>query len=70
MNADEIKQEETLSPIDYSILMKDTLTSIKEGVEALEQLVGELNEIEILVEKLKTALDYLFYLEDNRRTIV
>jgi hypothetical protein len=70
MNADEIKQEETLSPIDYSILMKDTLTSIKEGVEALEQLVGVLNEIEILVEKLKTALDYLFYLEDNRRTIV
>jgi hypothetical protein len=66
----EIKEAESISPIDYAILMKETLTSIKEGLEMLEQITGELSELEVLVEKFKTALDYMFYLEDNRRTIV
>lgn len=67
---DNEKIEEVISPIDYATLTKELLISIKEGLEALKLLVGELSELEIEVAKLETALDYMFYLEDNRRVIV
>ena len=53
---------EGVSPTDYAVLMKDVLIRIKDNAEAINEL-----SISNLAD---TALDYLFYLEDNRRVII
>ena len=59
--ADEVLIE-GISPTDYAVLMKDVLIRIKDNAEAINEL-----SISNLAD---TALDYLFYLEDNRRVII
>ena len=53
---------EGISPTDYAVLMKDVLIRIKDNAEAINEL-----SISNLAD---TALDYLFYLEDNRRVVI
>ena len=59
--ADEVLIE-GISPTDYAVLMKDVLIRIKDNAEAINEL-----SISNLAD---TALDYLFYLEDNRRVVI
>ena len=47
---------------DYKLLMREVLARIYDVAEGLEQ--------PNLINLTKTAQDYLFYLEDNRRTII
>lgn len=55
----ESPKEETIDT-DYAVLMKDVLLRLREAV-------GDDPNARNLV---TTALDYLFYLEDNRRVIL
>jgi hypothetical protein len=52
---------------DYAILMRETLAQLQDGLDNLDALVIQVPHLKNLV---KVAQDYLFYLEDNRRTIV
>jgi hypothetical protein len=52
---------------DYAILMRETLAQLQDGIDNLDALVIQVPHLKNLV---KVAQDYLFYLEDNRRTIV
>lgn len=56
----------TESPVDYAVLMKEVLMRIKEGIN----MEGEALDIANLSNLTNTALDYLFYLEDNRRVLM
>ena len=58
---------EEVSPIDYAVLMKDILIRLQEGINNLDATVISVPNLQNLVH---TALDYLFYLEDNRRVIM
>jgi len=55
---------EGVSPVDYSVLMKETLNQIQGA------LLSEQTRNEYLLNLVNTAIDYLFYLEDNRRVIL
>jgi uncharacterized pyridoxamine 5'-phosphate oxidase family protein len=52
---------------DYALLMRETLAQLQDGIDNLEATVIQVPHLKNLV---KVAQDYLFYLEDNRRTIV
>lgn len=52
---------------DYAVLMRDTLTKIQDSVELLDATVIQVPH---LINLIKTASDYMFYLEDNRRVIL
>lgn len=52
----------TQTDTDYRLLMREVLARIYDVAENLEQ--------PNLINLTKTAQDYLFYLEDNRRTII
>ena len=52
---------------DYAVLMRETLTQLQDGIDMLEATVMSVPHLKNLV---RVAQDYLFYLEDNRRTIV
>jgi hypothetical protein len=54
----------TTTKTDYAVMMKDTLNQI------LGTLLAEQPQSEYLIGLTRTAMDYLFYLEDNRRVIV
>jgi hypothetical protein len=54
----------TQTVTDYAELMRDVLTKLQDGLEVLEL------EVPNLINLTKTAQDYLFYLEDNRRVIL
>jgi hypothetical protein len=58
------KPVETVSPVDYVVLMRGTLTELQ-GL--LDQ---DVYESEYALNLIKTAIDYLYYLEDNRRVIL
>lgn len=60
----ESKPVEGVSPVDYAELTKRTLTELQ-GL--LEQ---DVYESEYALNLIKTAIDYLYYLEDNRRVIL
>jgi uncharacterized pyridoxamine 5'-phosphate oxidase family protein len=62
---DEVKIVEIRT--DYAVLMRDTLAQLQDGIDNLDMLVLPVPNLKNLV---KVAQDYLFYLEDNRRTIV
>lgn len=62
---DEIKVVEIRT--DYAVLMRETLAQLQDGIDNLDMLVLQVPHLKNLV---KVAQDYLFYLEDNRRTIV
>jgi hypothetical protein len=66
MDNDE-KPKEGLSKVDYAILMRGTLTQIQDVIEAKQDKDEQDLHLNNLV---ATALDYLFYLEDNRRVII
>jgi len=55
---------EAQSPIDYAVQMKETLNQL------LGALLSEQTRNEYLINLTNTAIDYLFYLEDNRRVIL
>lgn len=57
----------TQTVTDYAVLMRDVLTKLQDGLEMLEATVIAVPN---LINLTKTAQDYLFYLEDNRRTII
>jgi hypothetical protein len=61
--ADEVVKE-TVSPIDYALLMRETLVKIQAGLES------PTIDVPNLLNLVSTANDYLFYLEDNRRVIL
>lgn len=52
---------------DYAVLMRDVLTKLQDGLETLDATVIQVPN---LINLTKTASDYLFYLEDNRRVII
>jgi hypothetical protein len=52
---------------DYAVLMKETLIKIQDSVVLLDATVIQVPH---LINLIKTANDYLFYLEDNRRVIL
>jgi hypothetical protein len=54
----------TTTKTDYAVMMKDTLNQI------LGALLAEQTQNEYLISLTRTAMDYLFYLEDNRRVIL
>ena len=56
----EEKPQESLVNTDYALLMKDVLLRLQDSVR------GDSNATNLV----NTALDYLFYLEDNRRVIL
>jgi hypothetical protein len=60
-----ITVEQTVT--DYAVLMKDVLIKMQDSVEMLEATVIQVPH---LINLIKTANDYLFYLEDNRRVIL
>jgi len=60
-----ITVEQTVT--DYAVLMKDILIKMQDSVEMLEATVIQVPH---LINLIKTANDYLFYLEDNRRVIL
>lgn len=60
-----ITVEQTVT--DYAVLMKDILIKMQDSVELLEATVIQVPH---LINLIKTANDYLFYLEDNRRVIL
>jgi len=49
---------------DYAVMLKDVLTRLDEGLG-----VDEIDK-DNLINLVRTAKDYLFYLEDNRRAIL
>ena len=55
---------QTDSPIDYAVLMRETLNELRGAL-----LTGQ-TQNEYLINLTNTAIDYLFYLEDNRRVIL
>jgi hypothetical protein len=61
--ADEVVKE-TVSAIDYALLMRETLVKIQAGLESPTV------DVPNLLNLVSTANDYLFYLEDNRRVIL
>jgi hypothetical protein len=65
-SSDEIIRE-VISPVDYAIIMRDTLTRLQEGLDTLNATVIPVPNLLNLV---NSSLDYLFYLEDNRRVIL
>jgi hypothetical protein len=54
----------TVVKTDYADKMKEILVRIQDGLEAPEI------ERDNLINLIKVAKDYLFYLEDNRRVII
>jgi uncharacterized pyridoxamine 5'-phosphate oxidase family protein len=62
---DEVKIVEIRT--DYAVLMRETLAQLQDGIDNLDMLVLPVPNLKNLV---KVAQDYLFYLEDNRRTII
>jgi len=54
----------TTTVIDYAVMMKEVLN------QTLGTLLAEQPQNEYLIGLTRTAMDYLFYLEDNRRTII
>jgi hypothetical protein len=58
------KPIESQSPIDYAVQMRETLNQL------LGALLAEQERNEYLINLTQTAIDYLFYLEDNRRVIL
>jgi hypothetical protein len=65
-SSDEIIRE-VISPVDYAVIMRDTLTRLQEGLDNLNATVMPVPNLLNLV---NSSLDYLFYLEDNRRVIL
>ena len=63
---DDDKVTETISPVDYAVLMRELLARLNDGINNLPASVDTSNLTNIV----KTAQDYLFYLEDNRRVIM
>ena len=61
---DDEQIEIVISPIDYAVMMKEVLIRLH---DLLEQKKFDKDNAMNLV---KTAQDYLFYLEDNRRVII
>jgi hypothetical protein len=59
--------KETLTRIDYADSMREVLARLQDDIERLNSTVMPVPN---LINLVKTAQDYLFYLEDNRRTIV
>lgn len=57
----------TQTVTDYAVLMRDVLTKLQDGLETLDATVIQVPN---LINLTKTANDYLFYLEDNRRVII
>jgi hypothetical protein len=57
--------KETVSAIDYAVLMRETLVKIQAGLESPKVI-----DVPNLLNLVSTANDYLFYLEDNRRVIL
>lgn len=57
----------TQTVTDYAELMRDVLTKLQDGLEMLEATVIAVPN---LINLTKTAQDYLYYLEDNRRVII
>lgn len=55
---------QTDSPIDYAVLMRETLNELRGA------LLTDQTQNEYLINLTNTAIDYLFYLEDNRRVII
>ena len=55
---------QTDSPTDYSVMMRETLNELRGA------LIAEQTQNEYLINLTNTAIDYLFYLEDNRRVII
>ena len=55
---------QTDSPTDYAILMRETLNELRGA------LLTDQTQNEYLINLTNTAIDYLFYLEDNRRVII
>lgn len=62
---DGVKITQTVT--DYAVLMKDVLVKLNDSVEMLDATVIQVPH---LINLIKTANDYMFYLEDNRRVIV
>lgn len=54
------------SPVDYAVLMRDVLIRLQEGISSADNAL----DIPNLNNLITTALDYMFYLEDNRRVIL
>jgi hypothetical protein len=54
------------SPVDYAKLMKDVLLRLQDGINSADTAL----DIPNLNNLITTALDYMFYLEDNRRVIL
>jgi len=63
-NTDDEQIEIVISPIDYAVMMREVLIRLH---DLLEQDKFDKDNAMNLV---KTAQDYLFYLEDNRRVIL
>jgi hypothetical protein len=57
----------TQTVTDYALLMRDVLIKLQDGLETLNATVIPVPN---LINLTKTANDYLFYLEDNRRVII
>jgi hypothetical protein len=64
MDKDTITFDE--SPVDYAKLMKDVLLRLQDGINSADTAL----DIPNLNNLITTALDYMFYLEDNRRVIL
>jgi 5,10-methenyltetrahydromethanopterin hydrogenase len=63
-NNDDDEIEIVISPIDYAIMMKEVLIRLHDLLE--QKGFDKANAMNLV----KTAQDYLFYLEDNRRVII
>jgi hypothetical protein len=63
MNDNELPKE-ALSKVDYAELMRNTLNQIKDVLDS------DPTQTAHLINLTNTAMDYLFYLEDNRRVVI
>lgn len=54
------EMKEGVSEYDYAVMMKDILLRLRDSVRDNPNATNLVN----------TALDYMFYLEDNRRVII
>jgi hypothetical protein len=63
MNDNELPKE-ALSQVDYAELMRNTLNQIKDVLDS------DPTQTTHLINLTNTAMDYLFYLEDNRRVVI
>jgi hypothetical protein len=63
MNDNELPKE-ALSKVDYAELMRNTLNQIKDVLDS------DPTQTPHLINLTNTAMDYLFYLEDNRRVVI